>query len=98
MDQNLQGRKVAILVADGFEQLEMTEPRRALEEAGAGTDLISPNAEKVKGWQFTQWGDEFEVDVALADATGEDYDALMLPGGVMNPDKLRRNQRALCFV
>src|SRR5438045_3736487 len=86
----LDGKKVAILVADGFEQVEMTEPRRALEEAGAGTDLISPNPGKVKGWQFTEWGDEFKVDVPLAEANGEDYDALMLPGGVMNPDKLRR--------
>src|SRR5437016_10013757 len=94
----LNGKKVAILVADGFEQVEMTEPRRALEEAGAGTDLISPNSDKVKGWQFTEWGDEFRVDVPLAKANGENYDALMLPGGVMNPDKLRRNHSALCFV
>ena len=98
MNGRLDGKKVAILVADGFEQVEMTEPRRALEEAGAGTDLISPNPDKVKGWQFTEWGDEFKVDIPLANANGDDYDALMLPGGVMNPDKLRRNHGALCFV
>jgi protease I len=98
MNAKLDGQKVAILVADGFEQVEMTEPRRALEDAGAGTDLISPAGGKVKGWQHTDWGDEFSVDVPLDQAVAEDYDALLLPGGVMNPDKLRRNPQALSFV
>ncbi len=98
MAQRLDGKKVAILVADGFEQVEMTEPRKALEEAGAGIDLISPAKGKVKGWQHTKWGDEFPVDVSLSEARAEDYDALVLPGGVMNPDKLRRNTQALDFV
>src|SRR5258708_6648697 len=98
MNGRLDGKTVAILVADGFEQVEMTEPRKALEEAGATTRLVSPAQGKVKGWQFTEWGDEFKVDVPLDQASAEDYDALMLPGGVMNPDKLRRNQRALRFV
>jgi protease I len=94
----LAGKKVAILVADGFEQVEMTEPRKALEEAGAGTDLVSPAKDKVKGWNFTDWGDQFDVDVALDQATAEDYDALLLPGGVMNPDKLRMIPKAVEFV
>jgi protease I len=94
----LSGKKVAILVADGFEQVEMTEPRKALEEAGAGTDLVSPNDGKVKGWKMTEWGDKFDVDVPLALANPDDYDALLLPGGVMNPDKLRMNHQAVEFV
>jgi protease I len=94
----LSGKKVAILVADGFEQVEMTEPRAALIEAGAKTDLVSPAIGNVKGWQHADWGDEFPVDVELKSATADDYDALLLPGGVMNPDKLRRNRYALEFV
>jgi protease I len=98
MTGKLDGKKVAILVADGFEQVEMTEPRKALEDAGAGTDLISPAKGRVKGWEFTEWGDEFAVDVSLAQANAEDYDALVLPGGVMNPDKLRMIPTAVQFV
>src|SRR5690554_2884729 len=94
----LNGKKVAILVSDGFEQVEMTEPRRALEEAGAGTDLIAPSPGKVRGWQHDHWGDSFRVDVPLDQASAEDYDALILPGGVMNPDNLRQDQQALAFV
>ncbi|MGE5608394.1 MAG: type 1 glutamine amidotransferase domain-containing protein [Bacillota bacterium] len=98
MTTKLNGKKAAILVTDGFEQVEMTEPRKALEEAGAGTDLITPHPGKVKGWNFHQWGDEFAVDVPLDQANPDDYDALVLPGGVMNPDKLRVDERALRFV
>jgi protease I len=98
MADRLDGKKVAILVTDGFEQVEMTEPRKALEDAGAGTDLISPSKERVKGWQHTKWGDEFDVDVPLNEARPDDYDALLLPGGVMNPDKLRINTQAIDFI
>src|SRR3954468_16082966 len=98
MNDKLNGKKVAILVADGFEQVEMTEPRKALEEAGAAIDLISPSKGKVKGWKHTEWGDQFPVDVQLEKAEADDYDALVLPGGVMNPDKLRRNSAAVDFV
>src|SRR5438874_9379701 len=98
MSDQLSGKKVAILVTDGFEQVEMTEPRKALQEAGAETDLISPKSGKVKGWQHTEWGDEFPVDVTLDQAKADDYDALVLPGGVMNPDKLRIDTRAVDFV
>jgi protease I len=96
--KELNGKKVAILVADGFEQVELTEPQRALEEAGAETIIVSPAQGKVKGWNHTEWGDELPVDLALGEAQAEDFDALLLPGGVMNPDKLRRNPKALQFV
>lgn len=96
--QKLNGKKVAILVANGFEQVEMTEPRKALDEAGATTHLISPEAGKVKGWKETDWGEAFDVDVSLSKAKPDEYDALLLPGGVMNPDHLRRNDGAVEFV
>ena len=98
MQGKLAGKKVAILVTDGFEQVEMTEPRKALKEAGAKTDLISLKPGQVKGWQHTQWGDSFPVDVTIDQAKSDDYDALVLPGGVMNPDKLRMNTQAVDFV
>jgi protease I len=98
MERKLEGKKVAILVADGFEQVEMTEPRKALEEAGAETRIVSPKDGKVKGWQHTDWGDEFAVDVPLKAARPDDFDALLLPGGVMNPDKLRMQPEAVGFV
>jgi protease I len=94
----LDGKKVAILVADGFEQVELISPRRALEEAGAETEVISPSPTKVKGWDHTDWGTEVDVDIPLDSADPDDYDALVLPGGVMNPDRLRRNTLALEFV
>jgi protease I len=96
--ENLNGLKVAILITDGFEQVEMTEPRKALDDAGAETSIVSPKDDKVRGWKFTEWGDEFEVDVGLEDAHAEDFDALLLPGGVINPDKLRMEPKAVEFV
>lgn len=98
MTGRLSGTKVAIVVENGFEQVELTEPRKALEEAGAGTDLVSPVKGKVRGWQHDKWGDEFDVDVPLNQANVDDYDALLLPGGVMNPDKLRLDPRAIEFI
>src|SRR5437870_6191953 len=83
-NENLQGVKVAILVEDGFEQVELTEPRKALEQAGTETQIVSPKSHTVRGWNFTEWGDEFPVDVALDRTEPEDFDALHLPGGVMN--------------
>ena len=96
--KDLTGKRVAIVVANGFEQVEMTSPREALEEAGAETYLISTEDNRVKGWKHTDWGDTFEVDVPIDEAEPEDFDALVLPGGVMNPDKLRRDERVLEFV
>lgn len=95
---SLQGKRIAILVEKGFEQIELTEPRKALIEAGAGTDVVSPVSGSVKGWNFTDWGDEVPVDVTLDEANPDHYDGLVLPGGVMNPDKLRMNPRALEFI
>jgi protease I len=97
-NHDLDGKKVAILVADGFEQVELISPRKALEEAGAETEVVSPAETKVKGWNHTDWGTEVEVDIPLDTADPADYDALLLPGGVMNPDHLRRNEKALEFV
>src|SRR4051812_23399628 len=95
----LNGKHVAILVENGFEQVEMTEPRKALIDAGADTDLISPaQGGRVRGWQHSKWGDEFPIDIPLSQANPDDYDALVLPGGVMSPDKLRINPEARRFV
>ena len=96
--ETLNGLKVAILVTDGFEQVEMTEPRRALDQAGAQTRLVSPKDGQAKAWKFTEWGDEFPVDVPLAQARPDDFDALLLPGGVINPDKLRAMPEAVAFA
>jgi protease I len=97
-NQQLQNKRVAILVENGFEQEELTRPRQALHEAGAKTHIVSPAGKKVKGWDHVEWGDEFDVDARLEEANPEQYDALLLPGGVMNPDKLRRNKKVQAFV
>jgi protease I len=94
----LQGKKVAILATDGFEQSELTEPKRRLEEAGAKVDVIAPKTGKIRGWKFTDWGEEVKVDKGLDKASIEDYDALVLPGGVINPDKLRIEPKAVDLV
>ncbi len=83
----LKGKRVAILVADGFEQVEMVEPRKALDEPGAKTVLISPRSGEVKAWDKDRWGKKYHVDMRLADARPEHFDALLLPGGVMNSDR-----------
>ncbi len=98
MQSQLKGKRVAILVANGFEQVEMTEPRKALEEAGAKADLISPEKKEVQGMNHDEKADKFKVDVALDAASPSDYDALLLPGGVANPDKLRTIPAAVKFV
>jgi protease I len=97
-NHSLKDKRIAILVADGFEQVEMTEPREALEAAGAETTLISPSESEVRAWDETDWGESFEVDLPLGEAEGESFDALLLPGGVLNPDKLRANPEAIRFV
>jgi len=95
---DLNGKRVAILVEKGFEQVELTEPKRALEQTGAKADIISPAGNQVRAWNKTDWGDTLKVDVPLDQARPENYDALLLPGGVMNPDHLRRNPKAQQFV
>jgi protease I len=97
-NENLKGLKVAIVVTDGFEQVELVEPRKALDQAGANTSIVSPKDSRVRGWKFTDWGDEFNVDVVLDRARPEDFDALLLPGGVMNPDRLRMQPKAVEFA
>ena len=98
MNSPLNGKKVAILVADGFEQSELLDPRKALEDAGAETEIVSPVEGKVQGWNDEDWGKKLAVDVPLSEADADNYDALLLPGGVMNPDKLRANDEAVDFV
>lgn len=98
MANELQGKKIAILVDDGFEQVELTGPKEALDRAGAQTAIVSPQKDNVKGWQHTEWGDQFDVDIPLERADARAFDGLLLPGGVMNPDKLRMNERAVAFV
>jgi protease I len=94
----LNDMRVAILVADGFEQVELTEPRKALDEAGALTILVSPSGDQVQGWNHYEKGDRFDVDMSLEEADPDEFDALLLPGGVANPDQLRINPRAVNFV
>ena len=98
MEHRLDGKKVAILVAEGFEEVELTEPRKALQEAGAQTTLISPSEGTVRGWAKTDWGEEIPVELPLSQARAEDFDALLLPGGVMNPDHLRTESDAVKFT
>jgi protease I len=90
--------KVAILTEEGFEQIELTSPKAALEAAGATVHVISPQKGKIKAWDKTNWGIEIDVDRQLVDVSPDDYDALVLPGGVLNPDKLRQNADAIAFV
>jgi len=95
---DLSGKRIAILATDGVEQAELTEPRKALDDAGATTVVVSPKEGKLKGWQHDQWGDEIPVDRVLSQASADDFDALLLPGGVMNPDRLRMDKQAVQFV
>ncbi|MGE0518991.1 MAG: type 1 glutamine amidotransferase domain-containing protein [Candidatus Binatia bacterium] len=95
---DLNGLAVAILVTDGFEQVELLQPREALRNAGADTAVVSPQSERVRGWNFTDWGDAVDVDVPLDRADPQGFDALLLPGGVMNPDALRMQPQAVAFV
>lgn len=99
MANKLEGRKIAILVEEGFEQVELTKPKEALEQEGAVTHIISPNKNnEIKAWNHTGWGDKFKVDKKLNDVKADEYDGLLLPGGVMSPDNLRGNQDAVGFV
>ena len=88
-DKPLNGKKIAILVADGFEQVELTEPRKALDAAGADTSIVSLKPGQVRAWKFTEWGEQFPVDMVVERADPAAFDALLLPGGVINPDVLR---------
>jgi protease I len=98
MAQQLRGKKVAVLVTHGFEQVELTEPKKALVNEGAEVDIVSPEPGQVRGWSHTEWGDTFKVDRVLTEVRADEYDALLLPGGVLNPDKLRIEPKAVAFV
>ncbi|MEP6466672.1 MAG: type 1 glutamine amidotransferase domain-containing protein [Parafilimonas sp.] len=96
--KSLQGKRVAILTETGFEEIELTSPKQALVEAGTEVHIVSPQKEKLKAWNHDHWTIEVNVDKNIDDAKEEDYDALVLPGGVLNPDKLRTNEKAVSFV
>jgi protease I len=98
MTATLDGLRVAILATDGFEQSELMEPRAALQAAGAETEVVSPKSGSLRGWNHHQWGEEVAVDQPLDGADAGNYDALILPGGVMNPDALRMQPKAVAFV
>jgi protease I len=98
MAKPLEGTRVAILVTEGFEQSELTEPMKALEQAGAETAIVAPEDDEVRAWKHFDAGDTFPVDLPLEKARAEEFDALVLPGGVVNPDQLRMNPKAVAFV
>lgn len=98
MTNELRGRKIAILATHGFEEVELTKPREALDKAAAETHLVSPERGTIKAWNHGNWSDSYEVDIPLEEADHTDYHGLMIPGGVMNPDTLRANKKAVEFV
>src|SRR5690606_22210999 len=98
MAQDLNGKRIAVLATHGVEQIELTDPKQALEEAGARVEVIAPEPGEIKGWDHRQWGDPIPVDRSLDEADPADYDGLLLPGGVMNPDHLRMDDRAVAFT
>jgi protease I len=98
MSGELKGRKIAILATDGFEHVELMDPKKTVEAAGATTEVLSVKDDSIKGWKFTDWGDSVRVDKQVIKANIDDYDALILPGGQINPDKLRIEKSAVDFV
>lgn len=98
LDHKVGQRKVAILSEDGVEEIELTSPKEALEKAGIIVEVVCPHTGKIKAWNKTNWGHEIPVDKDVASARPDEYDALVLPGGVMNPDKLRQSKKALAFI
>ncbi|MBO9203883.1 MULTISPECIES: type 1 glutamine amidotransferase domain-containing protein [Niastella] len=96
--QKLKGKRVAIITDNGFEEVELTSPLQALKEAGVNAQIISPEQDKVKAWDHDHWSKELPVDVQIDSAHPEDYDALVVPGGVMNPDHARTNEKCIAFV
>jgi protease I len=96
---DLKGKTIAMLATDGFEQSELLDPKQRLEKLGARVEVISPDGkQKIRGWKEKNWGDEVTVDQALSEVDPADYDALVLPGGVINPDNLRREPKAIAFI
>lgn len=98
-DTTLKGKSIAILATDGFEQSELEGPRQRLQDMGATIHVITPgDAKEIRGWKGKDWGDKVTVDKSLAAASASDYDALVLPGGVINPDKLRLDGDVIAFI
>jgi len=98
MEKKLNGKKIAILATNGFEQSELEKPLEILKKNGAIVDIISMQRGKIKGWKNHNWGDEFEANIDIEEANCNLYDALVLPGGVMNPDQLRLSRHVIAFV
>ena len=98
MATNLSNKRVAILATDGVEQEELTDPQKALQDAGAEVHVIAPKSGEIRAWNHKDWGDALAVDKTVDEAQASDYDALVLPGGVMNPDQLRQNEQAVSFT
>lgn len=98
MKGKLENKRIAILMTNGFEEEEFTKPQEALQNEGAITEVISEKAGKVKAWNHTDWGGEYPVDKTLEEVNSEDYNGLLLPGGVLNPDTLRQNKKAISFI
>jgi protease I len=98
MTKHINGKKIAILATDGYEQVELTDPKKNLEKAGAKVDVISIKSGKIKGWNHTDWGSSVKVDHLVTEVKPTDYDALVLPGGQINPDKLRTDKNAIAFI
>ena len=96
--KDLNGKKVAIITENGFEEVELTSPKKALEAAGATVHIVSPQKNKVKAWNHDHWSIEIPVDVNISNANAEDYDALVVPGGVLNPDQMRVNKDCVSFA
>ena len=98
MAKNIEGKKVAIITENGFEEVELTSPKKALEQAGVTVHIVSPQKDKVKGWDHDHWSIELPVDKQVSNANAEDYDMLLIPGGVINPDKMRTDKDCISFV
>lgn len=96
--QTIMNKKVAILATNGFEEVELTSPKEAMEKEGFEVHIVSPEGGKIKAWDKTDWSKEYQVDKKLSEVSSKDYNALVLPGGVINPDNLRTNENALKFV
>lgn len=96
--KNLSGKVIAIITENGFEEVELTEPKKALEEQGATVHIVSPQEEYVVSWDKKNWGKDFKVDKHIDLVSAEDYHAVVIPGGVINPDSLRRSEKAVSFI
>ncbi|WP_339923230.1 type 1 glutamine amidotransferase domain-containing protein [uncultured Cyclobacterium sp.] len=94
----LSDKKIALITENGFEEIEFTSPKKALEDEGAIVEVISPNKGSIKSWKEGNWGEDFTVDKTIDEANSDDYHAVLIPGGVLNPDKLRTNKKAIEFI